>query len=482
MPEFVGFVGPSYEAANPRQDAQRLINWFVEIDKTTEAKSPVSLLGCPGMVTVNSSYAGEVRCLWVLPGGASCLGVIGSSVILLTTSFAATTVGSMGSATGQVCIRDNGIVAVIVDGANGYVYNIKTATFHQISDPAWLGSDRIVSIDGWLGFNWPGTQQFYTAPLYWDGTSAFDGTYFALKDSSSDKLVSHIENNREWWLIGERTTEIWYDAGGSTFPFSRLQGATLQIGCAAKHTVCRTGLGLMWLAKSERGESFVAMVQGYSYEPVTTPAVANAIASYAVTSDAHAYTYTEAGHEFYVLTFPTADVTWCYDLTTRMWHQRQSTDPKTGQSHRARMNCIVDFAGYRIVGDYANGQICQLTRSAYTDAGNPLICVRRAPHVWDKADRFRMTHSRLQVEFLPGVGLATGQGSDPQAMLRWSNDGGNTWGNEHWTSIGAMGSTLRRAIWRRLGIARDRVYELRYSDPTPRDIVGASITTEETDA
>jgi hypothetical protein len=484
MPDFRGFVGPSYEAANPLQDLQRLVNWFVEVDRTQEAKSPVALLGCPGLIAVNAAYPGEVRGAWVLPGGALSLWVVGTAAILLNTSFVATKIGTLSTSTGQVSIRDNGSgnIAVITDGANGYVYSIKTAVFHRIADPAWLGADKIVFIDGWLGFNWPGTQTFYVAPLYWNGTTPIDGTYFALKDSSSDNIVTHIENNREWWLIGERTTEIWYDAGGTNFPFARLQGATLQIGCAAKNTVCKTGLGLLWLAKSERGESFVAQIQGYSYAPVTTPAVANAIASYAVTSDAHAYTYTEAGHEFYVLTFPTADVTWVYDLTTQIWHQRASTDPKTGLQHRARMNCIIDFAGFRLVGDYTNGKIYKLTRNAFTDDGDPLVCIRRTPHVWDKSDRYRMSHSRLQIEFLPGAGLPAGQGVNPQAMLRWSNDGGFTWGNEHWTSLGAIGNTLTRAIWRRLGIARDRVYELRYSDPTPRDIVGASIITEQTEA
>jgi hypothetical protein len=73
------------------------------------------------------------------------------------------------------------------------------------------------------------------------------------------------------------------------------------------------------------------------------------------------------------------------------------------------------------------------------------------------------------------VGLQTGQGENPQAILRWSNDGATTFGTEHWASIGKAGRYKNRAMWRRLGEARDRVFEVRVTDPVYRDVVGASL-------
>ena len=150
----------------------------------------------------------------------------------------------------------------------------------------------------------------------------------------------------------------------------------------------------------------------------------------------------------------------------------------TGQ----RVNCLVNLAGMRIGGDYTNGRIYQQTRKVYADDQYPLVAVRRTPHVWDKNDRNRVRHSRLQLDFFPGSGLSNGQGSNPQAMLRWSNYQGQTFGNEHWTSLGAQGQTTNRAIWRRLGSSRDRVYEVRISDPVKRDVAGASLRAEATQA
>lgn len=494
-----GFVGAAYEAANPAQDSQRLINWYVEFDGNennpiqpgiigAEAKVALGLLGVPGLIALCTQFSGEVRGAWVLPGNTQALFVIGNQLILASVTVPATQTtraqlsftavsGTLSTSTGPVKIRDNGAgkVVVIVDGPFLYVYKVGGNTLTVSSDPAWLGSDTVAEIDGWFIFQQPGTQKFYTSPVYWNGTDPLDGTYYALKDDAPDNLVAVTENSRQLWLIGEATTEPWYNAGGATFPFSRLEGAMMQIGCAAPQSVARMGQNLIWLARSERGENSVIMTAGYQYSSISNPAMAYAVNQYPVISDAIGWVYSEEGHQFYVLVFPTADVTWVYDLTTSLWHQRASFDPGAALFHRQRVNCLVNFAGMQIGGDYTNGRLYWQTRTAYADDQYPLVALRRAPHVWDKNDRNRVINSRLQIDFFPGSGVATGQGSNPQAMLRWSNDGGQTFGNEHWTGLGAIGQTQNRAIWRRLGAARDRVYEVRISDPVKRDVAGASL-------
>lgn len=478
MPAFA-FIGPAYQAANPLQDVQRLINWYVEVDQNSDAKSPIALLGTPGLVTVATGPTAPVRGAWVLPGSSRAVVVIGSGAYLFDGS-TLTSIGSIGSSSGPVWIRDNGTsdVVAITDGANIYAYNLSTSAWKTVG----LAARCVAFIDGWLTFSEPGSQKFFTSPLYWNGAAAFDNTYFALKDSSSDNVVSMVECNRQLWLIGERTTEVWYDAGNQFFPYSRLQGAQLDIGCAAAASVCRTGKGLVWLARSERGESVVVATQDYSYTPVSTPAISYQISQYDDISDAIGFVYTEEGHEFYQLTFPSADVTWVLDLTTNMWHQRGAWDTDAGVFHRHRANCCFNLGGKIYVGDYENGKIYEYTRKAYDDDGEPLVALRATAHVWDKGERNRVRQSWLQIEFTPGVGLNVGQGDDPQIMMRMSNDGGFTWGNEHWTSIGKIGEFSNRAIYRRLGMARDRIYEVRISDPVPRDVVGATLRGSETRA
>lgn len=349
--------------------------------------------------------------------------------------------------------------------------------FGQITDPGFLGADRILFIEGWLMLNQPNTRTFYTTgPTPYQ--MLFPGAFFALKDSSTDNLVTLEEQNREAWLIGERTTEVWYNAGNAQFAFSRIPGVGPQIGCAAKHSISRCGTQLVWLGRNEQGQNVIVCTEQYSWIRLSTHAVEHAISQYPVVNDAIGYGYEEEGHLFYVLTFPTADVTWVFDFTSKAWHKRLSYDPVAGVYHRHRSNCFMDLGDVRIVGDYQTGQLHQMSRKVYSDAGQPLRALRRTPHVWSKENRERVFFSQLQVEFTPGVGLQTGEGSNPQAMMRFSDDGGFTWGSERWTSIGKAGETRNRAMWRALGRARDRVWEVAFSDPVPRDIIGATLYAE----
>jgi hypothetical protein len=441
----------------------------------------------------------QVRGLWTLPGRTQAVAVIGDGCYIVTYTQTDTSqlpvlsigskVGTLLTTAGQVRIRDNGLggVAVIVDGPYGYYYVYGSAgsavgpigTFAQITDPNFLGSFNVAFIDGWWIFQQPYTQKFYTNSAPYSTT--FDASYYAYKDSFSDNLVALMESKEELWLIGEETTEIWYDAGGQYFPFSRLVGTLIQVGCKAPYSVARFSTqgqdGLIWLGRSDRGENVVVRTTGFTAQVVSTPAVSNAITQLTYSEDAFGFTYEDDGHEFYELTFPTADVTWVYDGTMPpelAWTQRPSYDPYAQQFHRNRANAYMQFANMRVVGDYQNGCLYQLTRNAYSDAAWPLIAIRRTPFVWDQS-RTRVFSASLQVDFAPGVGNNSGTWNNPQAQLRISKDYGTTFGQPRLSPLGKTGNYLNRCMWRQLGFSRGTVAEIQVIDPVKRDIVGATL-------
>lgn len=360
---------------------------------------------------------------------------------------------------------------------------ITIPVFGQITDPqltSFTGASYVAYIDGWFIITQPNSQTFYTNQPIYSGT--YNAIYFALKDGASDNLMAAVDNKELLWLIGERTTEIWYNAGGQYFPFQRLAGTMQQYGCKAVNSISRLKSGsedsLIWLGRSERGENIVLKTKGYSTEVVSTPAISDAISTYTITSDAIGYSYEEDGHEFYVLTFPSADRTWVYDATVPAqfsWTQRLSYDPYANSFHRERPNCFMNIGGMRVVGDYQNGALYQMTRAAYTDAGWPIRCQRRSPFIWDKDNRQRVQMTSLQVEFSPGQGNAINMGSNPQARLRISRDYGTTYGEPIYSAIGAIGNYMNRCIWRKLGWTRGSVAEIEIIDPVKRDIVGATL-------
>ena len=285
-----------------------------------------------------------------------------------------------------------------------------------------------------------------------------------------------IVDHRQVYLLGEVTTEVWVDVGNTiegitSFPFQRVAGTTMQHGCAAAYSVARFGESFMFVSRDTRGQSIIGAVNGYQFKRLSTHAVEQSLVGVNV-SDAVAYTYQLEGHEFYVVTFPQADLTWVFDLATGLWHKWLEWNNLTGY-HRHRSNCGAFFAGYNLVGDYENGKVYALDNTVYTDNGTTIRRLRRAIHLTN--DLQRQFFDEFQIQFQPGVGLPTGQGDNPQAMLRWSNDGGSTWSNEHWVSIGQIGRYQNRAIWRRLGWSRDRIFEVAITDPVKAVIVSANL-------
>lgn len=416
-------------------------------------------------------------------------GTLPNGLIIASTPTLTDTGGVIPAGTTITAVNVSAITITMSAAATGNSFtdtiNLSIPVFGQITDPGFLGASRILFIEGWLMLNQPSTRTFYTTgPTPY--SMLFPGVFFALKDSSTDNLVTLFENNREAWLIGERTSEVWFNAGGTNFSFQRLPGVGPQIGCAAQHSITRAGAQLVWLGRNEQGQNVIVCTNQYTWTRLSTHAIEHAISQYPVVSDAVGYAYEEEGHLFYMLTFPTADVTWCYDFTSQTWAKRLSYDPVAGVYHRHRSNCFMDFGDVRIVGDYQTGWLLQMSRNFYADNNGvsvaPLRALRRSPPLWSKQNRERLFFSQFQIEFTPGVGLQTGQGMKPQAMLRWSDDGGFTWSNEHWTSIGAAGATKNRAMWRQLGYARDRIFEVVITDPVPRDVIGATLYAEESAA
>ena len=486
MPDF-GFVGAAYEAPSIYQDAQECINFRPEIDLTKQPgeRGIVALYPTPGLkLELQLPVSAPVRGMRALSGGQYLLAVCGNNVYQITSAFVATQVGTLSTSTGPVSITDiittaDGLTAYIVDGTNRYTWVASTNTFATLpsTDGPWQGATVVDNVDNYVIYNQPDTRNWAATDL---GSALSTEAYYGTKDGSPDNLVSLIVDRRRVYLLGDITTEIWTDTGNTiagiiSFPFSRVQGAGMQAGTNAPFSVARLGDGFAIVAKDNRGNSTIELAEGYAFKRFSTHAVEQSLGEYEV-SDAIAYSYQIIGHEIYVVTFPSVGdygITWAYDLSTQQWHKWMSWDSTAGVFKRHRSNCHAVFANLNLVGDYQNGKIYSLQNEVYTEDGAPIRRLRRAPHL--TADLQRQYFDELQIQFQPGVGLSTGQGSDPQAMLRWSNDGGSTWSSEHWTSIGAQGQYRNRAIWRRLGAARDRVFEVSITDPVKAVIVSANL-------
>jgi hypothetical protein len=517
MPDF-GFVGASYSAPSIYQDDQECINFFAEVDPTKQPgdRGIVALYPTPGLKKQIQLPKTEVRGMRALSGGQYLIVVCSEKVYKVDTNYNYTEIGTLVTNSGYVSLSDNvtedaGLTAYIVDGPCRYTWVAATNIFTQLplGDGAWSGASVVDVVDNYNIYNQPNTQNWGCTDL--SSSLSTQGLY-GVKDGSPDNLMTLIVDRRQVYLLGEVTTEVWTDVGNviagiTSFPFQRVPGTSVQCGIAAQFSLARLADTFAFVAKDTRGTSTIRIMSGYQTKRISTHAVEQSLLGQKV-SDAVAYTYQLEGHEMYVVTFPSIGngLTWVYDTSTQVWHKWLSWS--NGQYYRHRSNCGAFFNGKYFVGDYANGKIYTIENDVYTEDGSTIRRLRRAVHLVN--DLQREYFDEMQIQFQPGVGIggATNtssgdlfiaptetfligptdivyvggehiSGSDvavnPQAMLRWSNDGGSTWSNEHWVSVGKQGKYKNRAIWRRLGMARDRIFEVAVSDPVKFVVVSANL-------
>ena len=441
-------------------------------------------------MTVSAVASGTLRIGQTIQGAGVTLGTI---------------ITAFGTGSGGIGTYTLSVASTVASGVTMYGINFSVL---PSTDGAFSGANTVDIIDNYFVYNNPTTQQWGSSDLL---SPISLNTSYSLKDGAPDDLVALIVDHREVYLMGEISSEVWTDVGTVPFPFQRIPGTSTQHGIAAPFSLARLGNSFAYVSRNSRGQAQIMQMQGYLPQRISTHAVENTLTNQYI-NDAVSWTYQLEGHEVFVVSFPTLNLTWAYDATTQMWHKWLYTaDDSTYQRHRG--NCCAVFQGLVIVGDYANGKLYELDKMNYTDDGQNVRRLRRAPHLVTEFQR--QYFDELQIQFQPGVGttglsapfgryiqnpyyippdgtltigaLDTVYLSDlatinqntpttyPQAMLRWSSDGGSTWSNEHWTGVGQLGKYKNRAIWRRLGTARDRIFEVVVTDPVNFVIISANL-------
>jgi hypothetical protein len=307
---------------------------------------------------------------------------------------------------------------------------------------------------------------------------AFNPLDIAGKTGSADKIQCLAAIHGELWLIGELTSEIWANTGAADFTFGRIQGAFINHGCVAPYSLSQQDVSLFFLTQDRQGEAIVAMSSGYSVDRISTHAIEQDIQSYSRIDDAIGYCHQIDGHAFYILNFPSVNKTWAYELATKQWHERGSLDTN-GELNRHRGNCFAFAYGQGHVGDFQNGRLYVFDQNYYLDGTSPIPRIRTFPHLIQDGNMVEYTRFIADIEV--GQSSGTTPSNPPQISLRWSDTRGATFGNPVMRSMGATGEYYVSPQWRRLGFARDRVFELSWSEPLRTALSGAFIELKRSD-
>lgn len=488
--QFPNFIGSAYTLRSVNLDCQRCVNLYPELNeaKTQKDGGTMALIGVPGKDLITTIGSGGFRGQWTGTNGL-LYAVIGNTAYQINSDFSSVVLGTLSTSSGPVDIKDNSVHLVIVDGPNMYYMSLPSipatspafAAFTKTTDPNWKGSNLVLVSDQTFVFAIPNGNEFYMAYPVGStlGQSYVINPISFLATNSLHNIISMAWYKRTLWIICDTVIEQWYDSGsgpnGTTGnPFQLIQGGFIQVGGLSPFSARMMGDRLHWLGQDENGQGIVFRNNGLQAERVSTHAIDLAIQSYGDLSGTTSWAYQEEGHNFLAFNFLNGITTWVFDSSTGMWHERQALLNGVFQRDIAQTH---SFAyGKNVVGDYQSGNLYLLDSSNYDDAGNALVAIRSSPHVSD--DMKRVFHHKFQIDFEPGIGKSTGQGEFPQVMMKFSDDGGHTYSNELWRTLGPQGIYKARAIWRKLGQSRTRVYQIMISDPVKRILIGATLDVE----
>jgi hypothetical protein len=323
-------------------------------------------------------------------------------------------------------------------------------------------------LDGYFIIAQPNWKQINFSAIN-DGTT-WSSLDHATKTGYPDNIAATLADHEELWLLGTDTTEVWQNTGAALNPLSRIAGGFIQRGCCAPASPVKLKDGVAWLSSDPaRGGTQALLATGFQPTPVSTHAVETAWAGYATVADAVSYTYTERGHEWWIISFPTANATWAYDATMGWWSERAWWNGASLDRQRQAFHAFA-FAQH-LVGDWSNGKIYAQTLAAFTDNGIQINRIRTAPHL--SSEQLYSYYSRFQLDLELGQSTST-----PTVSLSWSDDGGHTFN----TPIPMTPTTATFAamiVWRRLGKSRDRVFSITITDAVKIALIRAMLDVEQ---
>lgn len=457
----INLTGGTYKHPSLPLSAQVTRNFWPQAIDNPSTKSSYILESWPGLASFGSGTG--------VDGGqfehnGVAYHVCGQIIYTVAAGGAHTSIGTIGGA-GPCIFSALGSSIVIVRGGVSKVWDGSSMTtvagLETPNSCAHLNNQMLY--DGDAG-------RFCVSDVGEPGT--INALNYATAESFADDLLRVYVFNDQAYLFGNRTIELWWNSGVGNPPFDRVQNAAIQIGLKALHSVASNKDSMYFLGTDSR----VYRVAGGQSIAVTDRAMASAIEEYSDSTDAIGWCFTKDDQYFYQITFPTADKSFIYPEGGQ-WFEVSSG--VTGARYIG--NSYAYAHGKHLIGDYRNGNLYELSDSAYDENGAVIRRVRDTGPLHGglmRAPGKTIEMSRFELIMETGVGLVSGQGSDPVVMLSFSDDGGRTFCTETWGTVGQLGAYLWKVEWFALGSFMSRIIRIATTDPVKVSIHSAAADVE----
>lgn len=469
-----------YQDESPALSAMRCINWIPTVSEGP-ALNVTSLKQPYGLSQFASTGLGACRGKWVV--NEIDYSVSGNTLVSISSTGVVTTLGTI-TGTVRVDMADNGtFLVIVVPGGDGFVFDTSTSTLTQITDPDYQVSDTVRFYRGVFVFTTSDGKQLFTSTL--NQPLQFDALDFGSAEGDPDRIVTQIVDHDELSVIGSQTTEVFRFVGGVGFPLQIIPGAFTEKGAHSKYSAIEFDSTYLFLGGGKNELTAVwRQTSSSSAVKISTNAIDNAIQKYTKEEikSAYAMTFSKQGQFFAIFTFVSSRIpsrTFVYNGTasglsgSSIWFELQ-----TGLDDNLwRANAITRAYGKLLVGDAIDGRIGEIDDSVFTEYGNTIL--RQATTKPFSQDGTTIFSGELEATLQAGVGLTTGQGSDPVIMMEFSDDQNNIFKGPFKRPIGKIGEYGHETIWNRQGrFPNARSIRFTVTDPINANLIRIAATPE----
>ncbi len=468
----VQLFGVGTKNRSPAITAQRRINCRVDIRKEHD-KSIYAVVGRFGLDPFNTTLgANPSRGMWAVNSLTTPLlfSVHGNTLFSVNNAGISAVIGTIGTSVGDVSMVDDGTFLVLVDGINGYWYNMSTfGPLTAITDGNFTTTPKSVTWQDNYFIVSAGTgRQFQLSQITPSVDPAvWPAVQINFAGSGAGSLQACMADHSVLLLFGPDYTEFWQDTGAPDFPYAAIPGSAQEFGLAAAASLAKFDNSIAGLFKNKMGGVNVSRMSGFSLQKISDSDIDGIFSNYGTTSDAKGFAFMSDGHPMYVITFPTAGTSWMFDGLANIWTELQNNAGSAFPGLR-----FANLQDRLILSDRSSSNIYEINTATYSDNGVSIPVELWSKHIWND-DKY-IGISQIQVDFQAGGGLVVGQGDNPVVDLQVSKDGGNSFYSVGYSSMGKIGEYTTRSIWRALGSARDWILKLRITDPVKVVITGAS--------
>jgi hypothetical protein len=361
----------------------------------------------------------------------------------------------------SISFADDGTNLIIATGSTGYTLTMGIGTISAIVDANYpTNCASVTFIDGYFVAAVPSTGQFRLSALL--DPSDWTPLTFATAEGMGDNLVSVVAHDQNLYLFGARSIELWYNTGSDSFPFERINGATIDTGIGPpvvakrKESLFFMPPGFLASAGGEVSSSIYQIVGG-QLNRISTPYIESVIISSAPTI---LNVYHENGHDFLSVYTPGSNLSYVYDIDQGIWFETQTENNQfLFDSPKFALNANSYLGNYPVcLDDY--GRVYKIKPTISTDAGTAISCSRIFGPIGNGSDE--LFHSKIRFVFEAAFD-STPSTTFAGISIDWTDDNGYSYSTAITPSVTITTTTTGQLITaeaRRLGMSAKRFYRM----------------------